>query len=172
MKAMYLSTTDDIYLCPEQSLGTLRLPGSRAWVGMPGLGRRLSTYRHSNWSNKWRCLVHSRNSNEFEILCSESAMIGFRWVNFHSDRLYVGEPTSVTITLRMLPVLWIFGRSYAHAIEVPFGENVRTVGAGRVSSRTSLPKVFWIALLCLGVGSVVTMAYVLASESYWRAFSL
>ncbi len=57
------------------------------------------------------CLRHSRNSNELEMLCSESATMGARWVNIHSDKLYVGEPTidkvfwSDIIILRGLPVL-------------------------------------------------------------------
>ncbi len=63
----------------------------------------------------------------------------------HFDKLYVGEPTSDTIILRGFPVLWIFGRPYARAIEVSFGDNLRAEGAGRVFSRTSLSKVFWLA---------------------------
>ncbi len=51
------------------------------------------------------CLRHSRNPYELEMLCSESATMGFRWVNIHFDKLYVGEPTSDTIILKGLPVL-------------------------------------------------------------------
>ncbi len=51
------------------------------------------------------CLRHFINSNELEMLCSESATMGFRWVNIHFDKLYVGEPTSDTIILKGLPVL-------------------------------------------------------------------
>ncbi len=51
------------------------------------------------------CLMHSRNSKKMEMLCLESVMMGFRWVNIYFDKLYVGEPTSDTIILRGLPVL-------------------------------------------------------------------
>ncbi len=67
------------------------------------------------------CLRHSRNSNQLEMLCSESATMGFRRVNIHFDKLYVVEPT--------------------------------------------IAKVFWIGRVCLGVGPVVTVANVSASDS-------
>ncbi len=56
------------------------------------------------------CLIHSRNSNELEIVCSESATIGSKWLNIHFDKLHVGEPTNDTI------ILWILGR---HVLRVP-----------------------------------------------------
>ncbi len=56
------------------------------------------------------CLIHSRNSNELEIACSESATIGSKWLNIYFDKLLVGEPTNDTI------ILWILGR---HVQRVP-----------------------------------------------------
>ncbi len=69
------------------------------------------------------CLRHSRNSNELEKLCSESVTMGFRLVNIHFDKLYVGEPTSDTIILRVSRFV-NFRRPYARAIEVSFGDNL------------------------------------------------
>ncbi len=37
------------------------------------------------------CLKHSRNSNDMEMLSSESALIDLMWPHIHLDELYAGE---------------------------------------------------------------------------------
>ncbi len=46
-------------------------------------------------------LIHSRYSNELTMLCSQSPIIGLRWVNTHFDKLYDGDPTSYIICQRV-----------------------------------------------------------------------
>ncbi len=65
-------------------------------------------------------LIHSRYSNLLTMLCSESPIIGLRWVNTHYDKLYDGDPTSYTICHRGLAVLCILVETYARVIEVSF----------------------------------------------------
>ncbi len=77
MKSMFLSMTDDIWLCPEQSIGTSRLCGCHARVGMPELGHRWSTYWQTNRSNRWRC-NHYTSAGQAPIPCIPVASPGLK----------------------------------------------------------------------------------------------